>query len=157
MKSDTITLPFYPVFRSAVHYEIAPFTHLRASLGQGVRYPSVAERFTLTSVGGLNIYSFPLDSWYIGLWVETGPSPLPLSLSLSVYIYILSRQACVPPGQSFGQEAGSVGIRRRCRGLGKVLYMEVFWGMGMRKQKQKIVRKSLTMRCPRHVHIVSVQ
>ncbi len=56
LKNDSVSLPFYPVFRSAIHYEIAPFTHFRASLGQGVRYPSVAERFTLTNVGGINIF-----------------------------------------------------------------------------------------------------
>ena len=66
MKNDTVTIPFYPVLRSAVHYELAPYTHLRASLGQGVRYPSVAERYTQTSVGGLNI--FPNDN----LKPETG-------------------------------------------------------------------------------------
>ncbi|MDG1842404.1 MAG: TonB-dependent receptor [Crocinitomicaceae bacterium] len=76
MKSDTITLPFYPVLRSAVHYEIAPFTHLRASLGQGVRYPSVAERFTLTSVGGLNIFPNadlnPETGWAAELGIKQG-------------------------------------------------------------------------------------
>lgn len=56
---DTLTLPFYPVFRTGLHYELKPFTHLRASIGQGIRYPSVAERFTQTSVGALNIFPNP--------------------------------------------------------------------------------------------------
>ncbi len=56
---DSSSLPFYPVLRTGVHYALKPFTHLRASLGQGIRYPSVAERFTQTSVGALNIFPNP--------------------------------------------------------------------------------------------------
>lgn len=55
-KKDSVSLPFYPILRAGVHYEIAKYTHLRASIGQGIRYPSVAERFTQTSVGALNIF-----------------------------------------------------------------------------------------------------
>ena len=55
-KDSSNTLPFYPVLRTGFHYELAKYTHLRGSIGQGVRYPSVAERFTLTNVGALNIF-----------------------------------------------------------------------------------------------------
>lgn len=50
------TLPFYPIFRSAASYQVLKGTFLRTSWGQGVRFPSVAERFTQTSVGALNIF-----------------------------------------------------------------------------------------------------
>ncbi|MFM6946743.1 MAG: TonB-dependent receptor [Flavobacteriales bacterium] len=69
---DTITLPFYPVLRTALHYEIKPFTHLRASIGQGIRYPSVAERFTQTSVGALNIFPNPSLKPEVGWAAELG-------------------------------------------------------------------------------------
>ena len=59
-KIGSKTLPFYPVFRAGAHYEIQKYTHLRASFGQGIRYPSVGERFTSTSVGALNIYPNPV-------------------------------------------------------------------------------------------------
>ncbi len=49
-------LPIYPIFRSAASYQLFKGTFLRTSLGQGVRFPSVAERFTQTSVGALNIF-----------------------------------------------------------------------------------------------------
>jgi outer membrane receptor protein involved in Fe transport len=55
-KINSPVLPFRPVFRTGVHYKLFDYTHLRGSFGQGVRYPSVAERYTLTSVGGLNIF-----------------------------------------------------------------------------------------------------
>jgi iron complex outermembrane receptor protein len=70
--NDTLTLPFYPVFRTGLHYELKPFTHLRASIGQGIRYPSVAERFTQTSVGALNIFPNPTLKPEVGWAAEIG-------------------------------------------------------------------------------------
>jgi iron complex outermembrane receptor protein len=49
-------LPVYPILRIGAHYELFKYTHLRASFGQGIRYPSVAERYTQTNVGSLNIF-----------------------------------------------------------------------------------------------------
>jgi len=72
-KSDsTNKLPIYPVFRMGIHYELIPTTHLRASYGQGIRYPSVAERYTTTSVGALNIFPNPNLVPELGWAVELG-------------------------------------------------------------------------------------
>ncbi len=49
-----------PVTRLGVNYELTPVTFLRASFGQGFRFPTVAERFIKTSASGLDIY--PNDS-----------------------------------------------------------------------------------------------
>jgi iron complex outermembrane receptor protein len=57
--TNTVSLPFYPVFRTGLHYEVAKYSHLRASVGQGIRFPSIAERFVSTSVGGLVIFKNP--------------------------------------------------------------------------------------------------
>lgn len=48
-----------PIVRTGVHYQAAKYTHLRFSFGQGVRYPTVAERYTATSVGSLRIFPNP--------------------------------------------------------------------------------------------------
>jgi iron complex outermembrane receptor protein len=56
---DSTKIPIYPVFRAGAHYQLFKFTHLRASFGQGIRYPSVAERHTETNVGALNIFPNP--------------------------------------------------------------------------------------------------
>jgi iron complex outermembrane receptor protein len=71
-KKDSVSIPIYPVLRTGFHYEIAKYTHLRASIGQGIRYPSVAERFTQTSVGALNIFPNPGLSPEIGWAAELG-------------------------------------------------------------------------------------
>jgi outer membrane receptor protein involved in Fe transport len=49
----------YPLFRLGLNYQVAEATYLRASIGQGFRYPSIAERYITTSVGPLGIYSNP--------------------------------------------------------------------------------------------------
>lgn len=55
-RDSTKKIPFYPIFRAAAHYKLFKYTHLRASFGQGVRYPAISERYTQTSVGALNIF-----------------------------------------------------------------------------------------------------
>lgn len=63
---DTIKSDFTPVFRSGINYELFKNTHLRASYGQGYRFPSLAEKFIKTRVGDIVIY--PNDS----IQAETG-------------------------------------------------------------------------------------
>ncbi|MBS1646256.1 MAG: TonB-dependent receptor [Bacteroidetes bacterium] len=49
-------LPFQPVFRMGLNYQAFEYTFIRASFGQGYRFPSDAEKYITTQVGGLNIY-----------------------------------------------------------------------------------------------------
>jgi outer membrane receptor protein involved in Fe transport len=49
-----------PVFRTGINYQLAKYTYMRASFGQGYRFPSIAEKYTRTTVGSLNI--FPNDT-----------------------------------------------------------------------------------------------
>lgn len=69
---DSLQVPVYPILRTGLHYALKPFTHLRASFGQGIRYPSVAERFTQTSVGALNIFPNPELRPEVGWAAEIG-------------------------------------------------------------------------------------
>ena len=69
---NNTTLPVYPIFRIGTHYALKKWTHLRASIGQGVRYPSVAERFTYTSVGALNVFPNPTLKRETGWAAEIG-------------------------------------------------------------------------------------
>ncbi|MCC7051530.1 MAG: TonB-dependent receptor [Bacteroidia bacterium] len=49
-----------PLLRFGVSYELTKATFLRASIGQGYRFPSIAERYIRTSASGVIIY--PNDS-----------------------------------------------------------------------------------------------
>lgn len=56
---DTLKLPVWPVFRAGLNYQAAKFTFLRASFGQGYRFPSIAEKYVSTDIGGLRIFPNP--------------------------------------------------------------------------------------------------
>jgi outer membrane receptor for ferrienterochelin and colicins len=45
-----------PVFRLGANYQLASFTFLRASYGEGYRFPSIAESYITTTVGPVSIY-----------------------------------------------------------------------------------------------------
>lgn len=49
----------YPLFRIGLNYQAAEATFIRASFGQGFRYPTIAERYISTKVGPLVIASNP--------------------------------------------------------------------------------------------------
>lgn len=48
-----------PVFRTGLNYQLATYTFLRGSYGQGYRFPSIAESYITTTVGEVSI--FPND------------------------------------------------------------------------------------------------
>jgi iron complex outermembrane receptor protein len=48
-----------PVFRAGANYQLAKATYVRASYGQGFRFPSIAEKFIVTGVGSINIFANP--------------------------------------------------------------------------------------------------
>jgi outer membrane cobalamin receptor len=55
-KGDTFSLPFRPVIRAGITYQIGEGTFLRVSYGQGYRFPAIAEKYIRTSAAGLEIY-----------------------------------------------------------------------------------------------------
>lgn len=65
-----------PVFRGGANYRLSRATYLRASLGQGFRFPSMAEMFTSTSTGNVTIYANPdlrpESGWNAELGVKQG-------------------------------------------------------------------------------------
>ncbi|MFO7670428.1 MAG: TonB-dependent receptor [Bacteroidales bacterium] len=48
-----------PVIRTGINYQAAKATFMRASFGQGYRFPSVAEKYVDARTGGLNIFPNP--------------------------------------------------------------------------------------------------
>lgn len=65
-------LPFYPVFRAGASYQLKEFTFVRASFGQGYRFPSVAEKFVSTNVSLLKIFPNPSLQPEVGNNIEVG-------------------------------------------------------------------------------------
>jgi outer membrane cobalamin receptor len=65
-----------PVFRAGANLKVHKATYLRASWGQGFRFPNIAEKYINTSVGPLNIFpNFnlrPERSWNAEFGVKQG-------------------------------------------------------------------------------------
>ena len=65
-----------PVFRAGINWQVADYTFLRASFGQGYRFPAIAEKYTKTTVGSLNIFPNPLlkseRGWSAELGIKQG-------------------------------------------------------------------------------------
>ncbi|NLA25380.1 MAG: TonB-dependent receptor [Bacteroidales bacterium] len=70
-------IPFKPVFRAGVNYQLFEHTYLRASFGQGYRFPSISEKYTASDLGGLvnlmpNPYLQPENGWSTEIGVKQG-------------------------------------------------------------------------------------
>jgi iron complex outermembrane receptor protein len=65
-----------PVFRAGATCRVMKATYVRASYGQGFRFPTIGERFITTSVGDLNIFPNPAlrpeKSWGAEAGVKQG-------------------------------------------------------------------------------------
>jgi iron complex outermembrane receptor protein len=48
-----------PVVRAGINFQAGQATYVRASYGQGFRFPSIAEKFIVTGVGAINIFPNP--------------------------------------------------------------------------------------------------
>jgi iron complex outermembrane receptor protein len=76
---NTLDSEFYysvPVLRTGLNYQAGKSTFLRLSVGQGYRFPAVAEKFTDTNIGGLRIFPNPdLDpeqGWSTEIGIKQG-------------------------------------------------------------------------------------
>jgi len=61
-----------PLFRFGLNYQAAEATYIRASWGQGYRFPTIAEKFINTNVGIIGIYPNPQITPETGWSVEIG-------------------------------------------------------------------------------------
>ena len=65
-----------PIFRSGVNYKIAKATYLRGSYGEGIRFPSMIERFVTFNTGPVYIYPNeelqPETGWSAEIGIKQG-------------------------------------------------------------------------------------
>ena len=69
---DTVHDKIVPIFRAGVNWHAADYTFLRASFGQGSRYPSIAEKFAATTLGSVRIFPNPFVQPETGWSSEIG-------------------------------------------------------------------------------------
>lgn len=56
--NDTITA-WNPIFRTGANLKLGQATYLRASYGQGYRFPTITERFISTAIGAFGVFENP--------------------------------------------------------------------------------------------------
>ena len=73
---DTVNIPVKPVARLGVNYQVAEATFLRASFGQGYRFPAVSEKFISMSLGAVKVFPnlklTPETSWSVEVGAKQG-------------------------------------------------------------------------------------
>lgn len=65
-------IPVKPVLRAGLNYQLGRATYLRASFGQGYRYPSITEKFIRQDIGGIGAFPNNLLKAERGYNVEVG-------------------------------------------------------------------------------------
>ena len=65
-----------PVFRTGINWQVGEYTFMRASFGEGYRYPSIAEKFASTTLGSVKIFPNPLvqpeSGWSSEIGIKQG-------------------------------------------------------------------------------------
>ncbi len=65
-----------PLFRAGLNYRAMDYTFLRASFGQGYRYPAIAEKFAATTLGSVEIIPNPMlkpeSGWNSEIGIKQG-------------------------------------------------------------------------------------
>ncbi|MBP1667378.1 MAG: hypothetical protein H6Q23_2238, partial [Bacteroidetes bacterium] len=56
---DGISDKLTPILRAGLNFQAADYTYLRASFGQGYRFPSIAEKYASTTLGSIKIIPNP--------------------------------------------------------------------------------------------------
>lgn len=56
---DGISDKLTPILRAGLNFQAADYTYLRASFGQGYRFPAIAEKFASTTLGSIKIIPNP--------------------------------------------------------------------------------------------------
>ena len=73
---DEVRDDLVPLFRAGANYRLLNLTFLRASFGQGYRYPSIAEKHASTTLGAVRIFPNPLikseSGWNSEIGVKQG-------------------------------------------------------------------------------------
>jgi len=69
---DNIKDKVVPIFRTGINWQAADYTFLRASFGQGYRYPSIAEKYASTTIGSVKIFPNPFVEAESGWSAEAG-------------------------------------------------------------------------------------
>lgn len=130
-------LPFQPVFRAGLNYHLLEYTFLRASFGQGYRFPTIAEKYVSTSVSALKIFPNqglqPERGWSAEIGIKQGFGISGFRGFLDVAGFWTEYQNMVefvfdryaPPTGSFLGDLNHVGFKSQNVGAGRINGIDV--------------------------------
>jgi iron complex outermembrane receptor protein len=100
-----------PIFRAGLNWQTGDFTFLRASFGQGYRYPSIAEKFASTTLGSVKIIPNPSvqpeSGWSSELGVKQGIAIGRITGQADLAVFLLQNKELIE--YIFGLYPGSSG------------------------------------------------
>ena len=102
-----------PIFRAGINWQVADYTFLRASFGQGYRYPSIAEKFASTTLGSVKIIPNPSvnpeSGWSSEIGLKQGIATGKISGQADLSLFFLQNKDLIEfmfgiyPGSDGGQ------------------------------------------------------
>lgn len=102
-----------PIIRAGINWQAAKYTFLRASFGQGYRYPSIAEKFAATTMGSIRIIANPdiqsESGWSTELGVKQGLQFGPITGQADFSVFMLQNTKLIE--YKFGAYPEGVGFR----------------------------------------------
>lgn len=104
-----------PIFRAGINWQAADFTFVRASFGQGYRYPSIAEKYASTTLGSIKIIPnpdiLPESGWSSEAGVRQGFVLGPLKGDADLAIFFLQNSDMIEFQFGSYPDAGGYGFR----------------------------------------------
>jgi outer membrane cobalamin receptor len=102
-----------PIIRTGINWQAAEYTFLRASFGQGYRYPSIAEKYAATTMGSIKIIANPdIESesgWSAELGVKQGLQLGTITGQADLSVFMLQNTNLIE--YKFGAYTEGVGFR----------------------------------------------
>jgi outer membrane cobalamin receptor len=102
-----------PIIRTGINWQAAKYTFLRASFGQGYRYPSIAEKYAATTMGSIRIIANPdIESesgWSAEIGVKQGLQIGPVTGQADLSVFMLQNSNLIE--YKFAQYSEGVGFR----------------------------------------------
>lgn len=112
---DGVRQKLVPIFRTGVNWQAADYTFVRASFGQGYRYPSIAEKFASTTMGSIKIIPnpdiLPESGWSTEAGVRQGIMMGNIKGDADLAVFFLQNKDMIEFQFGSYPEAGGYGFR----------------------------------------------
>ena len=112
---DRLHEKIVPIFRAGINWQTADYTFVRASFGQGYRYPSIAEKYASTTMGSIKIIPnpdiLPESGWSTEVGVKQGLMFGKITGEADLSFFFLQNSDMIEYQFGSSAEAGGLGFR----------------------------------------------